>query len=62
MAFLTKNDDSILLLSKYFFFHYLFFIYSFFPHNGITVFMNTERYACLKITQKMYGCYLKNQS
>jgi hypothetical protein len=25
-------------------------------------FMNTERYACLKITQKMYGCYLKNQS
>jgi hypothetical protein len=30
-----------------------------FPHNGKTVFMNTERYACLKITQKMYGCYLK---
>jgi hypothetical protein len=22
--------------------------------------MNIERYACLKITQKMYGCYLKN--
>jgi hypothetical protein len=21
--------------------------------------MNTERYACLKITQKMYGCYLQ---
>jgi hypothetical protein len=21
--------------------------------------MSTERYACLKITQKMYGCYLK---
>jgi hypothetical protein len=57
MAFLTKNDDSILLLSKY-----IFFIYSFFSHNGKTVFMNTERGACLKITQKMYGCYLKNQS
>jgi hypothetical protein len=24
-----------------------------FPHNGKTIFMNTERYACLKITQKM---------
>jgi hypothetical protein len=52
-------------------FHYLvniffliiyFFIYSFFPHKGKTVFMNTERGACLKITQKMYGWYLKNQS
>jgi hypothetical protein len=24
--------------------------------------MNKERQACLKITQKMYGCYLKNQT
>jgi hypothetical protein len=24
--------------------------------------MNTERYACLKITQKMYGCYLKTKA
>jgi hypothetical protein len=23
--------------------------------------MNTEKYACLKITQKMYGCYLKTK-
>jgi hypothetical protein len=63
MAFLTKNDDSISLLSKYiFFFNYLFFYLFFFSHNGKTVFMNTERGACLKIIQKMYGCYLKNQS
>jgi hypothetical protein len=29
-----------------------FFYFILFPHNGKTVFMNTERYACLKITQK----------
>jgi hypothetical protein len=48
-----------LILSPLFFFYFNFIL---FPHNGKTVFMNTERYACLKITQKMYECYLKNQS
>jgi hypothetical protein len=50
------------LVNNLFFLIINFFIYFFLPHNGKTIFMNTERGACLKIIQKMYGCYLKNQS
>jgi hypothetical protein len=61
-----SNFHGILDIAFYYLVSYIicFFFFNFilFPHNGKTVFMNTERYACLKITQKMYGCYLKNQS
>jgi hypothetical protein len=49
-------------LVNIFFLLFIFLFILFFSHNGKTVFINTERGACLKITQKMYGCYLKNQS
>jgi hypothetical protein len=60
-----SNFHGILDIAFYYLVSYIiciFLNFILFPHNGKTVFMNTERYACLKITQKMYGCYLKNQS
>jgi hypothetical protein len=61
-----SNFHGILDIAFYylvsFFITFVFFLnFILFPHNGKNVFMNTERYACLKITQKMYGCHLKNQ-